>query len=160
MAYPIRTIKAHKNAIEANVENLSKQIENQTDLGDGALSNWANSSMQQYHLHAIALLENGLEQVGIETPYSDFLVLFDADSNIISDKLISKDFFGKTSYSWVLNDEAAEKYKRKFVPSSDNSRIQKGFKMTESRIFKRAKPYLISDVAFVGGAVSFRAVSA
>lgn len=160
MSYAITTIAAHEACIKQNQDNQQRRIEEQVDLSDCALSNWAGSEMNRFNHMAIRLLKNGIEACGEEKPYDHFLTLVDSNDNVISTKLCSKEFYGKTSYFWSLSPEMAEKFGRAFIPSSKRSRIQKDLGLKETKILCEAKPYAATSCAGIGMPVSFRSVRA
>lgn len=155
MSYEIRTIEYHENAIKNLQEQAARRFESQVDVGDSAMSSWANDNSIQAHRLAISLLEKGLEIANKEVPYSDFLTLVDNDGNTVSSQLSSREYYGTTSYFWVLNDEMTEKYGRRFIPSSNRSRIQKELGLKEDHVLEEAKGYLVGNCAGIGLPVSY-----
>ena len=79
---------------------------------DGFMSQWAHGVMAQVHQAKAEIIENGNMAV--------FDGLYDGDRRVMA-KIIDTQF----GASWLLSDEEAIKYGRKFVPIGSNSRVQK-----------------------------------
>ena len=85
---------------------------------DGFMSQWAHDVMAQVHLDKAKDIENGNMAM--------FGGLYDGDRRVMA-KIIDTKF----GASWLLSDEEAAKYGRKFVPVGTNSRVQKQLGLSE-----------------------------
>ena len=73
---------------------------------------------------------------------------------------MSKNSYGKISDFWLLDDTMALKYGRKFIPSNQNSSVQKKLHLEESSVLKKVKPFLIGNCACVGATMHFKTLLA
>lgn len=85
---------------------------------DGFLSQWANGLTAQKHRMQAEILENdGMYR---------FVGLYNGDVRVKA-KLIST----KYGTCWLLRDDEADKYGRRFIPFGSNSRVQKRLGLKE-----------------------------
>ena len=85
---------------------------------DGFMSQWAHDIMAQVNRKKAEIVENGNMAV--------FGGLYDGDRRVMAKVIDTK--FGA---SWLLSDDEAAKYGRKFVPIGINSRVQKQLGLSE-----------------------------
>lgn len=161
MAYEIRTIEYHRNALESSAKRNAERVSNMTDLEDCALSSWGDNTMVSYHNRAIELLEKGLEITGEEIPYAIRKCLKDENGEIISTKAIFSERFN--SSSWFIEDEdVQQRLGRKYIPckrfNSSKSRIQQNLGLVEDKFMARCKPFLATNNPPIGCPISFRSV--
>jgi len=149
MSYEIRTIEFHQNRIERDTAKNVERLD--FDVSDVGLSSWASSQMIDFDRLAIRLLENGAE-LGIDGPAARREILVDAETG----RVVSKHrIYNQWGSSWLLNDDDAERFGRRFIPYGSMSRIQikHGLKQTET--IEPCSRFVRSRCAGVGLPVSF-----
>lgn len=87
---------------------------------DGFISQWAHGLSATRDRTQAEILENG----GV----SEFWGLYECDRRVKA-RLID----GKFGMSWLLSDEEADKFGRRFIPVGDNSRVQKKLGLSERK---------------------------
>ncbi|NOR64940.1 MAG: hypothetical protein GQ468_02875 [Candidatus Scalindua sp.] len=152
MTYIITAIANHEREIE-RIRKDSERFARQ-DVSEAGLSSWGNDSMVSAHRLSIGLLKNGLNETGKEIPYGLFSVLRHNDIEVNA-KMIQ----GKYGMVWLLDDDEAENYGRKFVPvrslHRNVSRVQTELGLSEGKVFKECKRYLGANCGGVGMPVTY-----
>ena len=153
MSYVIRTKEFHQEQIDRCNANHSRRHAQQLDVMDCGLSSWGDDSMRSFHNNAIAMLEMG-EELGIDGPAAErwFLIDNSGDEPRTMDAKIIDGQYGPV---WILGDDEAEKFGRKFVPEGEKSRIQKQLNMKEEQRLSPCLRVMKSVCAGMGMPVSF-----
>lgn len=148
----VRTIADHKKNLADLRANFERRQEAQME--DAALSVWGDQCRYDGDMFAIQLLERGITECGKEIPMADFRFLVDADGNDVdATEIVTRD--GRIV--WILDDDAAAKYGRKFVPVGSKSRVQKQLGLKEEWRVAEASPYIKGYCGWVGGIMTYRA---
>lgn len=150
MAYEIRSIEYHEAARRDASQRNHRRVEEQLDLEDCALSSWADGQMQRYHSLAIALLENG-KVLGTNGPAAEKLILWDTKANEEVDAQTIRTQYGTC---WLLDDDPAGKFGRRFIPIGKRSRVQKQLGLEERHSLRPCSRWLRATCAGVGMPVS------
>ena len=150
MAYVIKTVEYHQNAIAecraANIRRLDLNVE------DCALSFWADQNMIQFHEQAIKALQLGSES-GIDGPAGYGLRLMQGERTVNA-----RTVNGQYGDVWLLSDEEAQRFGRKFVPVGEKSRVQKSLGLSEAEVLVPVSRKMASHCAGIGCPVSFSLV--
>ena len=94
---------------------------------DGFVSQYCSGLMGQLNRAKADIIKNG--------GYASFWVLMDAEGNIVSDYDFCNQY-GKNT--WIIKDEYVKQIGRKFVPTGDNSRVQKRLGLSEEQVEAQA----------------------
>ena len=96
---------------------------------DGFLSQWASNLNARLKEHEAELIENGGRDV--------FPGLYEKEGRRIAAKFIS----GQYGFVWLLRDDEAEKFGRRFIPASEKSKVRKtlGMVIRREKVPARAK---------------------
>jgi len=94
---------------------------------DGFVSQYCSGLMGQLNRAKADIIKNG--------GYASFWVLMDAEGNIVSDYDFCNQY-GKNT--WIVKDEYIKQIGRKFVPTGDNSRVQKRLGLYEEQVEAQA----------------------
>lgn len=132
-----------KNEIKRNAEARAKSWESSDT--DGFVSQWANSCMEDLAATGVDLAENrGLA----EAP-----ALFDLEGRVVSTHRVFKDYYGKTSVSWVLNDGATQRNGgKRFVGESNSVKgIDQEIVLMEKKGFRIGTIEVRSEAVLSGG---------
>jgi hypothetical protein len=116
----------------AECERRSEESFQRSDT-DGFLSQWASDiSAQQYRRQA-QIAEHGGKAM--------FTGLYEGNRRVAA-KIISQPAYNRpwaTTYVWLLKDEEAGKFGRRFVPLGEKSRVQKALGLREASEMAPAK---------------------
>ena len=152
-ARPIKTVEFHQKALDTAAEEAQERREKQLDIGDSALSSWANSSTLDYHREALRVLKQANED---GEPQDVFAILKDGDRTLNA-KVVN----GQYGRVWLLEDEEEAKYGRKFIPTGSRSRVQKDLNLHEDEKLMPCKRYLVvTGGDFIGAAIHYRTARA
>jgi hypothetical protein len=148
----IETVEFHKQQIESCNAELSRRREQMLDGSDCALSDWADSAARGGHSSAINYLLIGAAE-GFDGPGCVENQLFYGDERVDAVEIDGQ--FGRV---WMLGDEAADWQGRKFIPTGENSRIQKKAGLREIWVTLPASRYMKAACCGVGMPVNYYAV--
>lgn len=155
----ITDVASHLKAIE-RADATNKRITSDPcwEVSDSGLSLWAADSSKDFARFAIQALKYG-EEIGYSGPaYPKLFLVYDGKP--VDAKKFSKEFYGKTKWSWVIKDEyLAKKLGRKFIPAGKNSRIQKELGLSERLIVVPVKRTVDAHCSFLGGYVGYTAIT-
>ena len=107
----IRSIKYHQTAIQQLMERNRSRLDYE---GDDVLLDWEYAPIK-FHRKAIELLEIG-EDIGIDEPADERLLLVDEDYKIVSFNWYEMRY----GTSWRLSREAKKKYGREWIPCNES----------------------------------------
>lgn len=150
MATKIVSIEFHKAQISSDQADNVRRLD--LDVSDCALSSWASSENIKAHQCALNALELGAEN-GSTEPMGYFRKLATLSGEVVPARLFINSF---DKYTWLLSDEAAQKYGRKFIPAGSSSRIQKQLGLQEIEVLRPAKRFVAcSGGSFIGASMSY-----
>lgn len=121
---------------------------------DGFLSQWAHGFIAQEKRAHADLLENNGEHV--------FTGLYEGDRRVAAKVIQVKNKFSyKTESTWILRDDEASKFGRKFIPFdySGKGKIQKSLGLTQKQEWAKAFVTTVSNGTGLAGAASARVVT-
>ena len=150
MAYRIETRKSHAAALKRIADNAGRRLAEQQNVEECGLSSWAGDSMARFHQLAIEAIDCGAEN-GMDVAAWDFTVLVDAATGAEVGKLIC----GQFGLCYLLSDEEAGRYGRRFVPVGERSRVQRQLGLREESRVLPVSQWVRATCACVGGAVTF-----
>jgi hypothetical protein len=149
MSYQIRTIEFHQNRIERDTAKNVERLD--YDVSEVGLSSWASSQMIDFDRLAIRLLKNGAE-LGIDGPAARRELLVEVETGrVVSRRRIDNQW----GSSWLLGDEDADRYGRRFIPYGSNSRIQRSHGLKQTEAVEPCSRFVRSRCAGIGLPVSF-----
>ena len=151
MPYEIKTIAYHKAELKRLAEQAARRAEFQMNVEDCALSSWSDNNLVTFHNKAIELLENG-ESLGIDGPAAKKLVLCERETETPVDAKLIHTQYG---WCWLLGDDAAAYFGRRFVPSGSRSRVQKKLGLCELEILQPCGRWFKTYCRCIGSPVTF-----
>tara|TARA_R110002126_G_scaffold50297_1_gene138806 strand:+ start:132 stop:638 length:507 start_codon:yes stop_codon:yes gene_type:complete len=130
------TAAEHREAAKASRARSVESFE-RCDT-DGFLSQWAGDLSAKEHLENAAILD--------ADGFSEFWGLYEGDRRVKAACVSVYDKFKHGNVSkWVVEDDDPICAQRKWIPSGDNSRVQKGLGLKERREMAPARAKITGD---------------
>jgi len=133
---------AQAEALEAEAREAVQRAHDSFERSDtdGCLTQWASGITADLRRRQAQILRNGGK--------SEFRGLYEGDRRVTA-RLIETQF----GPSWLLNEDEALRFGRRFLPEGDNSRVQKKLGLHEARELAPAAAKTASNGTGLGGNV-------